>query len=158
MELAPVPVIYVPHAQYRPESMPIMVRTASDPMAMVPQLKTALKTLAPDVALSRATTMEDLVATNVAQPRFRTLLLSIFAGVSLILATVGLYGVVAFSVNQRRSELGLRMALGADPAGVLRLVLRGGMTPGLIGVVGGGSGERRVGEEGGGGGGRGRLR
>src|SRR3954454_2448916 len=135
MELAPVPVLYVPHAQYGPESMSIMVRTASDPLAMVPQMKAALKTLAADVALSRATTMDDLVATNVAQPRFRTLLLSIFAGVSLILATVGLYGVVAFSVNQRRSELGLRMALGADPAGVLRLVLREGMTPVLIGIV-----------------------
>ena len=135
MELAPVPVIYVPHAQYGPESMSVMVRTAGDPMAMLPPLKATLKTLAPGVAFGNARLMEDLVATNVAQPRFRTLLLSIFAAVSLVLATVGLYGVVAFSVNQRRSELGLRMALGANPKDVLRLVLREGMMPVVAGIV-----------------------
>ena len=70
-----------------------------------------------------------------AEPRFRTLLLSIFAIVSLALAAVGLYGVVAFSVNQRRAELGLRMALGADPADVLRLVLREGMMPVAAGIL-----------------------
>jgi ABC-type antimicrobial peptide transport system permease subunit len=71
----------------------------------------------------------------VAEPRFRTLLLSIFAIVSLALAAVGLYGVVAFSVNQRRAELGLRMALGADPADVLRLVMREGMMPVAAGIL-----------------------
>ena len=94
-----------------------------------------LKALGPGVAISRARTMEDLVSANVAEPRFRTLLLSIFAIVSLALAAVGLYGVVAFSVSQRRSELGLRMALGADPADVLRLVLREGMTPVAAGIL-----------------------
>jgi putative ABC transport system permease protein len=106
LELAPVPVIYVPHAQYGPESMSVMVRTGSDPAAMLPQLKSVLQTMAPGVALGRARTMEDLVSGNVAEPRFRTLLLAIFAAVSLVLAVVGLYGVVAFSVNQRRPELG----------------------------------------------------
>ena len=77
------------------------------------------------------------MSANVAEPRFRTLLLSIFAVVSLALAAVGLYGVVAFSVSQRRAELGLRMALGADPRDVLRLVLREGMTPVAAGILAG---------------------
>ena len=75
------------------------------------------------------------MSANVAEPRFRSLLLSVFAIVSLALAAVGLYGVVAFSVNQRRAELGLRMALGADPSEVLRLVLREGMMPVAAGIV-----------------------
>ena len=81
--------------------------------------------------------MDGLVAANVAEPRFRTLLLSIFAAVSLVLAAVGLYGVVAFSVNQRRGELGLRMALGADAGSVLGLVVRDGMRPVAAGILAG---------------------
>jgi putative ABC transport system permease protein len=135
MEVAPVPVIYLPHAQYGPESMIVVARTAGEPLAAVPQLKSALKAIGPGVALSRARTMEDVARASVAEPRFRTLLLSVFAMVSLALAAVGLYGVVAFSVNQRRSELGLRMALGADPGDVLRLVLREGMRPVVAGIL-----------------------
>ena len=135
LELDPVPVVYVPHAQYGAESMTIMVRTSGDPMQALPQLKSILKSIAPGVALSRARTLGEAVAANVAEPRFRTLLLSIFAIVSLALAAVGLYGVVAFSVNQRRAELGLRIALGADPSSVLRLVLREGMAPVAAGIL-----------------------
>jgi putative ABC transport system permease protein len=135
LELDPVPVVYVPHAQYGAESMTIMARTSGVPMQALPQLKSILKTTAPGVALSRARTLEEAVAANVAEPRFRTLLLAIFAIVSVALAAVGLYGVVAFSVSQRRAELGLRIALGADPASVLRLVLREGMTPVAAGIL-----------------------
>ena len=135
MELAPVPVVYTPHAQYGPESMTMIVRASGDPAALLPELKGALTAMAPGVAIGRARTMADRVAANVSQPRFRTLLLTIFAGVSLLLAAVGLYGVVAFSVSQRRAELGLRIALGADPRRVLRLVLREGMTPVAIGIL-----------------------
>jgi putative ABC transport system permease protein len=135
MELDPVPVVYVPHTQYGPESMTVAVRAAGDPMTLLAQLKTALRTLGPSVAISRAQTMDERVAANVAEPRFRTLLLSIFGIVSLALAAVGLYGLVAFSVSQRRAELGLRIALGADPRAVLGLVLREGMTPVAAGIL-----------------------
>ena len=135
MELAPVPVVYTPHAQYGPESMTMIVRASGDPAALLTELKSTLAAMAPGVAIGRARTMDDRVAANVSQPRFRTLLLAIFAGVSLVLAAVGLYGVVAFSVSQRRAELGLRIALGADPRRVLRLVLREGMTPVAIGIL-----------------------
>jgi putative ABC transport system permease protein len=103
-------------------------------MTILPALKTSLRTLAPGVAIGQPRTMDDLVAASVAQPRFRTLLLAIFAAVSLLLASVGLYGVVAFSVNQRRTELGLRVALGAEPGEVMRLVLRQGMVPVAVGM------------------------
>jgi putative ABC transport system permease protein len=137
MELDPVPVIYTPHSQYGPESMTVVVRGSGDPVALLPNVKAALTTLAPGVAIGRVRTMDDLVAANVAEPRFRTTLLTIFAVVSLTLAALGLYGVVAFSVNQRRAELSLRMALGADPGDVRRLVLREGMTPVAIGILAG---------------------
>jgi putative ABC transport system permease protein len=135
LELDPVPVIYVPHAQYGGESMTIVARTTGEPMLALPQMTAVLKSLDSGVAVSRARTLEDLLSANVAEPRFRTLLLSVFAIVSLALAAVGLYGVVAFSVSQRRAELGLRMALGADPGDVLRLVLREGMTPVAAGIL-----------------------
>jgi len=135
MDVDPVPVIYVPHAQYGPESMTIAVRTAGDPTLLLPQLRAALAVTAPGVAMSRPRSLDDLVALSVAEPRFRTLLLSLFAVVSLVLAAVGLYGVVAFSVNERKTELGLRIALGADPRDVLRLVLREGMQPVFAGIV-----------------------
>jgi putative ABC transport system permease protein len=115
--------------------MSIVARTAGDPLQALPELKAILKSVAPGVAISRPRTAEDLIAASVAEPRFRTLLLSIFAIVSLALAAVGLYGVVAFSVNQRRAELGLRMALGANPGDVLRLVLREGMMPVAAGIL-----------------------
>ena len=123
LEVEPVPVIYVPHAQYGPETMTIVARTAGDPLQALPELKAILKSVGPGVAISRPRTAEDLIAESVAEPRFRTLLQSIFAMVSLSLAAVGLYGVVAFSVNQRR---GARPADGArrqrrrPPAGPAR--------------------------------------
>ena len=135
MEIEPVPVIYTPHTQYGPESMTVVVRGDADPKRLLPSLKGALQAIGPEVAIGRPQTMDELVAINVSEPRFRTLLLSIFAAVSLVLAAMGLYGVVAFSVNQRRPEIGLRMALGAEPRGVLRLVLREGMTPVAIGIL-----------------------
>jgi putative ABC transport system permease protein len=135
LDLNPVPVIYVPHTQYGPESMTVMARTVGDPMQAVPQMQTLLKAAGPGVAMSRIRPLDDVVAASVAEPRFRTVLLSIFALVSLTLATLGLYGVVAFSVNHRRAELGLRMALGADKANVLALVVREGMAPVFAGIA-----------------------
>jgi putative ABC transport system permease protein len=135
MDVEPAPVIYVPHAQYGPESMTIAVRTTGDPTLLLPQLRAALAVTGPEVAMSRPRSLDDLVTASLAEPRFRTLLLSLFAVVSLVLAAVGLYGVVAFSVNERKTELGLRIALGADPRDVLRLVLREGMLPVFAGIV-----------------------
>jgi len=81
------------------------------------------------------TSMDDLLAENTAAPRFRTLLLGLFAGIAVCLAMAGVYGVVAYTVGQRANEIGLRMALGANTADVLRLILRQGMALTGIGLA-----------------------
>jgi putative ABC transport system permease protein len=135
LELEPVPVIYVPETQYVSDEMTIVARTAGDPLAALPIVKAQLALLDREVAISRVRTMESVVAQSVAQPRFRTTLLAAFASVSLMLAAIGVYGMVAFSVNQRRTELGLRLALGAKPHDLLRLVLWQGIMPVAIGLA-----------------------
>jgi putative ABC transport system permease protein len=135
LELEPVPLIYVPATQYVADEMTVLVRTPGDPMAALPIVKTTLASVDREVAISRVRSMEDIVAASVAQPRFRMTLLAAFAAVSLMLAAIGVYGMVAFSVNQRRMELGLRLALGARPRDVQRLVLRQGITPVAIGLA-----------------------
>jgi putative ABC transport system permease protein len=129
-----VPIIYVPASQYVADAMTFVVRTAGDPLTAVPVVTTELAALDRQVAMSRVRTMEDVVADSVAAPRFRTRILALFGVVALLLAAVGLYGVVAFSVTQRSAELGLRMALGAHRQDVLKLVLRQGLVPVGLGI------------------------
>ena len=132
------PVVYVPHAQYVAENMTIFVRAAvGTPLSLLPVVKGQLAAIDRDLALTRVRTGEDLMAASVAQQRFRMLLLGLFATIALLLAAVGLYGVMAFSVNQRVGEIGLRMALGADRQSVMRLVLVEGMIPVAIGLAAG---------------------
>jgi ABC-type antimicrobial peptide transport system permease subunit len=85
--------------------------------------------------ISRQRLMTDVLSGAVARQSFNMVLLSIFAGVALMLAAIGIYGLMSYSVDQRRQEIGIRMALGADPGRMLRIVLREGMTLGVIGVV-----------------------
>jgi putative ABC transport system permease protein len=137
LDLPPEPMIYVPASQYVSDEMTFVVRTDGDPRQALPIVRTQLAGLDPEVAINDVSTMDDVVAASTAQARFRTRILVIFAAVALVLAAVGLYGVVAYSVNQRRAELGLRMALGAHRGDVLRLVLRQGLLPVAFGIVAG---------------------
>ncbi len=134
LDVAPGPIIYVPASQYVSDEMTFMVRTDADPEHALPLVKAQLTALDPEVALSRVRTLDDVVAASTSQPKFRTTILQIFAAVALVLAAIGLYGVVAFSVNQRRAELGLRLALGAHRGDLLRLVVRQGLTPVVAGI------------------------
>jgi putative ABC transport system permease protein len=93
-----------------------------------------MRALSPDVPV-KVTTMEASLAENTAAPRFRTLLLGVFAGLAVILSMAGVYGVMAYTVGQRSGEIGLRMALGANTGDVLKLVLRQGLTLATIGLV-----------------------
>ena len=107
------------------------MRTATDPMSLSETVRRKAQELAPTVPL-RFTTLEVLTAQNVAQPRFRALLLGEFAGVALVLAVIGVFGVMAYVVSQRTAEIGLRVALGATPGQILWLLFGRGLT--VIGI------------------------
>ncbi|MEM7352784.1 MAG: FtsX-like permease family protein, partial [Acidobacteriota bacterium] len=115
--------------------MDIVARTAGDERSTLPAMRALWHSLHPDVPVRRSVHMEELVASSIAAPRFNTLVLGAFAGVALILALVGIYGALAYSVAQRAHELGVRMALGATGGSVLGMILRRGMTLVLIGVA-----------------------
>jgi putative ABC transport system permease protein len=135
IENAPAPLVYVPHAQYPFEFMTIFVRSAGAPMSLAPMVRAQLAGIDPQIAIGNLRPGDSLVAEAMAQPRFRMVLLAAFAATALLLAALGLYGVMSFAVSQRRSEIGLRIALGAAQGEVVSLVLRQGMTPVLTGIV-----------------------
>jgi predicted permease len=132
----PQPEIYMPFEQH-PEGatgLQILVRSAADPSTLVEAMRRKMRERAPEVPL-KFTTLEASLAEVIAAPRFRTLLLGALAALSICLAMAGVYGVMAYVVGQRSNEIGLRMALGATPADVLRLVLRQGLMLAGIGAV-----------------------
>ena len=114
--------------------MNLVVRTTADPETMISALRSRILSVDKFTAISRVRTLNDLVSESIAQPRFYTLLLAIFAGIALTLAALGIYGVVAYSVSQRTHEIGIRVALGAEASRILRLVVGRGLILILSGV------------------------
>jgi predicted permease len=127
------PECYMPYLQhfYNGATLSIVIRTTTDPMSLTETVRRKARELAPSVPL-RFTTLDALTAQNVAQPRFRALLIGAFAAVALILAVVGVFGVMAYTVRQRMPEIGLRVALGATPGQIRRLLFGRGVA--MIGV------------------------
>jgi predicted permease len=135
---APAPELYMPFQQHpiMANELEVVVRTSATAEAMTNAIEQKIRSLNPEIAL-KTTTMRVLISDSIATPRFRTFLVATFAGMALVLAMAGVYGVMAYLVAQRTSELGLRMALGSSPSGVVGLVLgRAAMLAG-IGLAGG---------------------
>jgi len=134
-------VLYVPIEQEPFGNMTVVLRTdAPDPTTVIPAARRAVAEVDPQLPLARVQTMEDVVSRSVNQPRLMSSLTTFFGALAGSLAAVGVYGVMAYAVRRQRREFGIRMALGADPGRVRRLVVRRGFALGLLGVaIGAGS-------------------
>jgi len=127
--------IYVPYVFQAFLPLTYVVRTAADPASLIPQIRSEVVALDPDVPVAGVATLESWVTGAMEQTRFLLALISAFAGLALILASIGLYGVISYSARQRTREIGVRVALGANHRDVVRLILGQGMTMAAVGVV-----------------------
>jgi len=129
--------VYLPYYGIRISPVQFVMHTRADPTAMARTLREGLRELDPSLPLSRVESMTTLIGDSVASRRFIMTLLAGFAGVALLLALAGIYGVLAYAVSRRVSEIGVRLALGATPRDVLRLIVAQGMKPVVLGVAAG---------------------
>src|SRR3954470_24355326 len=134
--VAPLPEIYMPYLQHPSyaTALTLVARTAGEPLSLANAFREVIRTADPDVPV-RATTMTETVSSSVATPRFRTVLVGSFAGLALALAIAGVYGVMAYAVSRRTAEIGVRMAMGAAAADILRLVMGQGLRLALAGIA-----------------------
>src|SRR6185295_17011848 len=134
LDVEPRAMSYWPHPELTYSAMTIVARTEGNPLSYRSAVQAAVQVLDKDQPIADVHTMEQWLSDSVAKPRFITLLLSVFAIVALVLAMVGIYGVMSYSVTQRTHEIGIRVAVGAQSSDVFRMVMGHGMFLALIGV------------------------
>jgi putative ABC transport system permease protein len=134
------PQVFTPLAQNPVPYLYVVARTSGDPLAFAPVLRRELAALDPAQPISDVSSMDQRAATSVAQFKLNSIIVTLFASVALVLASVGIFAVISYAVAQRTREIGIRMALGAARMDVLRLIVRDGMTPAVVGVVLGAAG------------------
>jgi predicted permease len=145
LQQGPVVTVYFPYWQESVSDAALMVRTAMDPRSVAAALRSEIWKVDPEIPLQRIRTMEDVISEAAAPRRFQMLLVLLFAASALLLASLGIYGVVSYTVAQRTNEIGIRVALGAYTAAVYRMVLRQGLTPVVVGLLAGVAGALALG-------------
>ncbi len=134
LDSEPYPQMYEVYSQNPARGAALVARTASDPMGLISAVRAQVSAIDRDQPLYNVRTMEQVLADSVSQQRFSMLLISVFSAVALVLAGVGIYGVISYSVSHRSHEIGIRMALGAMRADILRMVIEHGLKLALVGV------------------------
>jgi putative ABC transport system permease protein len=130
----PTLAVYLPYSRTNFVIREFVVHTRANPLALAPVLQRIVAELDPKLAIANFRSFDELISRSVAPRRFNTILLGVFSGLALLLATTGIYGVLSYSMSRRTSEIGLRMALGATTNSILRLTILQGMRPALLGI------------------------